>query len=135
MAKFGEVAAPVAPKKPEYTVDLQHFMENVQELNYPIEVYRDGYYRVIMAHREHWQALRDGWSEDRDLDVSYKPMSAHPENIAKAQKQADDLRAKQDAERLRANDGMVKMSDVQAMIAAALSAKPAAFAPQFDEGE
>ena len=126
MAKFESVAQAKAP----YTVDLQHFMENVQELNYPVEVYKDGYYRVILAHREHWQALRDGWSEEREFGVSYKPLSAHPESLQKARNQSDALLAKQEAERMaKDGNGMVRMADVQAMIAAALNQKPSSFAP------
>ena len=136
MAKFGEVAAPVAPPKAAYTVDLQHFMENVQELNYPIEVYKDGYYRVIMAHREHWQALRDGWSEEREFGMDYKPLSAHPDNVKKAAQQAETLRAKQAHDKAMAEgNGMVKMADVQAMISAALNQKPSSFAPQIQTEE
>lgn len=122
MAKFGSA---VADAKPPYTTSLAHFMEGVQELSYPIEVYKDDFYRVINAHREHWQALRDGWTEEKDLDVDYKPMSAHPTNIAKAQQQQQKLRADEAAKAAAAaGSGMVRLSDVNAMIQAALLAQP-----------
>lgn len=130
MAKFGDTA------KPAYTTSFQHFMESIEELNYPTEIYRDGYSRVVGAHREHWQALRDGWSEDKDPAVRYRPMSAHPDSIAKAQKQQAQLLA--DKEAAAAQSGgqkMVSMDQVAAMIADAVNRRPANFSASIPDSE
>lgn len=116
MAKFGEV---VTAAKPAYTTSFQHFMERIEELNYPIEVYKDGYFRVLNAHREHWQALRDGWSEEKEPGMDYRPISAHPDSIAKAKKQQADLIAAQEAQKRTGESKLVSMSEVRDMIAAA----------------
>ncbi len=129
MAKFGET-------KQTYTTSLQHFLEGAQELNYPVEVFKDGYYRVVGAHREHWQALRDGWVEEKESGITYKPLSAHPDSIAKAKQQQERLAAEEEAlRRQKESNGMVSMAEVQAMIAAALASKPAAFSPEMPKEE
>lgn len=129
MAKFAEAKAP-------YTISFQHFMEGIEDLHYPTEVYKDGYFRVINAHREHWQALRDGWSEEKDQGANYKPMSAHPDSIAKAAKQQAQLLADQEATRNAAGgQKMVSMDQVQAMIASALNGRPASFSTQVPESD
>lgn len=129
MAKFG---SPVL-ERPPFTVTLPHFMETYEERG-SIEMYKDGYFRVIMAPREQWQALRDGWTEDREEGVVYKPLSSHPDNIAKAAQQQRDLAAKQEADRAaKENKGMVSRQDIQKMINAALLAQPSNPPNEFDE--
>ncbi len=135
-AKVMESNTAVAEAKAPFTMSLAHFMEGVQELNYPVEVVKDGYYRVINTHREHWQALRDGWSEEKDPSVQYKPLSAHPGNIEKAKQQQAALAAQKEAASAAASgETMVGMSQVQQMIADAVNKRPAAFSTPVPQAE
>lgn len=40
------------------------------------ELYKDGVYRVANSWEEHAKAISEGWSEDRDPAVTYRPVTA-----------------------------------------------------------
>lgn len=43
---------------------------------YPVELYKDHFYRLVHGPEEHQQMVSDGWSEDRPEGHKYIPVSA-----------------------------------------------------------
>lgn len=76
---------------PTFTGTIRDLME--AQPRYPMELYKDGLYRVVHSVETHFQSLRKGWGEEADEDMKYIPESATPEAIEAARKQAEKIRA------------------------------------------
>lgn len=90
---------------------------------YPREVYRDDYYQVIHSADTHYDALFDGWVDDKDRGKTYRPITSSPESLALAATQLKEAEAKKQAEAALRAEKVVKASDVDALIAKALAAR------------
>jgi hypothetical protein len=71
---------------PTFTGTLKDLME--AQPRYPMELYKDGLYRVVHSVELHFQSLRKGWSEEPQENLEYIPESATPEAIEDARKRS-----------------------------------------------
>ncbi len=106
--------------KPPFTLTQAQFNETPHI--YPLEVYLDGFHRVVHGPEEHYRAARDGWQEDREEDVKYEPYTNHPEQLEKAAKQLEAKKAA-DARKIAEVPQQFTRDDVSRMIQEALEAQ------------
>lgn len=51
-------------------------------MNFPIELFKDDYYRIAHGPEEYARLVGEGWQIDRPANHPYKPWSSHPSQEA-----------------------------------------------------
>jgi hypothetical protein len=102
---------------PTFTGTIRDLME--AQPRYPMELYKDGLYRVVHSIELHFQSLRKGWSEEAQEDMQYIPESATPEAIEAARKQSLAIAAKK--QKTVETQTMITIDEARALVKEAVA--------------